>query len=90
LPDVFALRESLVSDYASFVSSFVNIRDPKIRQYVESEFASGTLWPQPLVQLNPSFERGETIDELVAQGLLHEGCSAVFRQGSDLLIRGIE
>jgi len=65
LSDVFALRENLVSDYASFVSSFVNIRE-----YLESEFASGTLWPQPLVQLNPSFERGETIDELVAQGLL--------------------
>lgn len=88
MPDVFVLRESLARDCASFVSGFINIRDPKIREYVEGEFASGTLWPQPLVQLNPSFQRGESVDELVAQRLLHQGCASVFCRKQDLHDRG--
>lgn len=57
---------------------------------MESEFASGTLWPQPLLQLNPSFERGESIDELVESGTLHRGCSSVFRRKTDVHDRGKE
>jgi len=37
------------------------------------------LWPEPLIQLNPSFESGGTIDELVDEGLLHEECRRAFR-----------
>ena len=90
LINAFELRDQLIHDYASFVSSFVNIRDATIREYVESEFASGTLWPQPLLQLNPSFERGESIDELIEVGTLHERCASVFRQKTDIHDRGEE
>jgi len=37
------------------------------------------LWPQPLIQLNPSFEPGGWVDELVDRGLLHAGCRKIFR-----------
>ena len=88
--NVFDLRNRLIQDYALFVSSFVNIRDPKIREYVEAEFASGTLWPQALVQLNVSSEQGESVYESIGEGLTHEGCARVFQQVSDLFARGIE
>jgi ATP-dependent helicase YprA (DUF1998 family) len=42
--------------------------------------AQGLLWPDPLIQLNPSFEAGETIDELVGEGTLHEECARIFRR----------
>ena len=41
------------------------------------------LWPDPLIQLNPSFQYGGTIDELVAEGILHSECARVFRAGKD-------
>jgi len=88
--NVFHLRDQLIHDYASFVSSFVNIRDAKVREYVESEFAAGTLWPEPLIQLNPSFERAETVDELIAEGILHEGCSRIFRRKTSPIDSGKE
>ena len=47
---------------------------------VLSNLAEGLLWPDPLIQLNPSFEAGETIDELVGEGILHEECARVFRK----------
>lgn len=55
--NVFDLRDRLIRDYASFVSSFVNIRDPKIRKFVEDEFASGTLWPRNLYEIRANLKR---------------------------------
>src|SRR5215204_5075448 len=43
----------------------------------------GLLWPDPLIQLNPSFEAGESIDELVDEGVLHEECARIFRVKKD-------
>jgi superfamily II DNA/RNA helicase/very-short-patch-repair endonuclease len=77
--NVFETRHTLVSDYSSFVTSYINIRDLQIKKYVEQELTSGALWPDPLVQLNPSFVYGESIDALVDSGILHEQCRRIFR-----------
>ena len=81
--DVFDLRNRLVADYASFVQSFISIRDDRIRQEVHERMSEGLLWPDPLIQLNPCFEPGETIDELVDTGVLHEECRRIFRLKSE-------
>ena len=81
--DVFALRRELIGDYASFVESFIRIRDTKIAEKVQTEISSGLLWPEPLIQLNPSFEPGESIDQLVDAGFLHEECRRAFRLGKN-------
>src|SRR5207249_798864 len=52
--------------------------------HVEDELRAGLLWPEALVQLNPSYEPGGLIDELVERGLLHAGCSTVFRRNKDV------
>jgi ATP-dependent helicase YprA (DUF1998 family) len=78
--DVFELRERLVSDYADYTRSFVNIRDERIADHVDHELNEGLLWPDPIVQLNPAFEPGGTIEELVAESLLDERCSRIFRR----------
>jgi ATP-dependent helicase YprA (DUF1998 family)/very-short-patch-repair endonuclease len=78
--DVFGLRQRLVDDYADFTRSFVVIRDEQINARVDEELAAGLLWPHPIVQLNPAFEPGGTIDELVDEGVLHERCRQIFRR----------
>lgn len=77
--NVFSLRNRLINDYASFVGSYVRIRDPRIEQYAKQELEQGVLWPDPLVQLNPSFVKGDSIDALVTDGFLHPLCQRVFR-----------
>lgn len=79
--DIFHYRDRLVADYRSYVSSFVTVREPRIRDLVEQTFREGHLWPDPLIQLNPAFEHGEWIDELVAEGTLHSVAAKVFRKG---------
>ncbi|MDO5537588.1 MAG: DEAD/DEAH box helicase, partial [Desulfovibrionaceae bacterium] len=38
-------------------------------------------WPEPLLQLNPTFAPGGSIDDLVKQDILHPLCSEIFRIG---------
>ena len=77
--DVFALRNTLITDYADYIRSFINIQDQPIREHVDHELQHGLLWPEPLLQLNPNFEPGPWIDDLVTQGTLHPSCSDIFR-----------
>lgn len=34
--DVFRLRDQVVGDYAEYVRSFVQIKEPRVRRFVES------------------------------------------------------
>jgi ATP-dependent helicase YprA (DUF1998 family)/very-short-patch-repair endonuclease len=77
--DVFDLRKRLVDDYASYTRSFIKIADPIIRHKVDTELDAGAFWPEPLLQLNPTFRAGGTIDDLVADGTLHTECARIFR-----------
>lgn len=79
--DVFDFRDGLVADYADYVKSFIRIRDERIRNGVEESLRRGSLWPEPLLQLNPSFAPGAVLDDLVTAGALHEQCGRVFRAG---------
>jgi hypothetical protein len=78
--DMFELRRALISDYTSYVRRFFEIRDDRVRGHVEAELNAGFLWPEPLIQLNPAFEPGQSIDALVAAGTVHQGCSHIYRR----------
>lgn len=78
--NVFELRNNLIRDYATYIKSFVSIRDPRVEATVTEELEAGLLWPNPLIQLNPCFKPGATIDELVSTGFLHDECSRIFRR----------
>lgn len=77
--DVFGIHGNLVREYEKFIRSFVAINDERIAKTVDDAFADGRLWPPPLIQLNPFFEPGTGIDELVTSGLLHPECAKIFR-----------
>lgn len=77
--DVFALRESLIRGYENYVRSFINLRDDRIRKRIDAAIRDGLLWPEPLIQLNPRFEPGRPIADLIAQGVLHPDCERIFR-----------
>ena len=81
--DIFDFRDKLIKDYSSYVTSFIQIRDPRIEQHVQENFSAGLLWPEPLLQLNPFFEPGGWIEDLVEQGVLHQECSRIFRVKKD-------
>jgi ATP-dependent helicase YprA (DUF1998 family) len=81
--DVFSLREAIVGDYARFTRSFTRIAADDIRVFLEREYTQERFWPAPLIQLNPSFVPGRSVQELAAQGRLHPECARIFRVGKN-------
>ena len=78
--NVFSFRNQIIEDYSDYVSSFISIAQPRLDEFVKGCFKSGSLWPDPLIQLNPTYKPGKTVDELVNEGVLESGCSQVFRR----------
>ena len=88
--DVFDLRERVVGQYADYVRSFLTVRTPETRAFIDRYLEEGALWPEPLVQLNPSFQRGASIDQLVADGTLHKECGRIFKRNKTDESLGVE
>jgi very-short-patch-repair endonuclease len=78
--DVFALRDRVVDDYKRYIESFVRIRDKRIDGFVRQQFESGALWPDPILQLNPAYEPGPTLDELASRSVIQTGTARFFRK----------
>ena len=76
--DIFNLRDEVIRDYREYIESFLKIRDQRVKTFVDSELEQGELWPDPLVQLNPSYRQGANVPNLIAEGLLHPGCERYF------------
>jgi hypothetical protein len=77
--NVFDLDRALVGDYARFARSFTQIRAPDILSQVEQIYATNRFWPEPLISINPNFERGASVADLATDGSLHPDTARVFR-----------
>ncbi|MFX1715551.1 DEAD/DEAH box helicase [Paraburkholderia sp. A1RO-5L] len=87
--DVFQFREHIVAEYEQFTRSFTRIRADDIRNYVNEQYASQRYWPEPLIQINPNFKSGGTVEELVAAGQLSADCADIFRLGKSASSAGV-
>lgn len=85
--DAFGLREAVVDQYARYVKSFVRIRDDRLAAFVEEQLASGVLWPDALLQLNPAYAPGPTLQELAETGVLRSETARFFRRSDDAPLR---
>ncbi|GIV25482.1 MAG: DEAD/DEAH box helicase [Bacteroidia bacterium] len=78
---IFELHERVLADYGDFVGSFVNIHDERLRAFVRRMLEEERqLWPEPLLQLSPSYQRAQTVEELAQEGVLHEETARIFRR----------
>lgn len=77
--DVFSLRDSVIDEYRRFATSFTTIQAPDIRAQVDGIYAGDRYWPEPLVQINPSYKRTTDVGTLVKQGALHPTCANIFQ-----------
>lgn len=87
--DVFEFRKKLVADYSDFTRSFTRIKSVDIKAFVDREYDSQKYWPAPLVQVNPNFKSGLTVQQLVHAGALHPECSRIFRYGKSQESAGV-
>jgi superfamily II DNA or RNA helicase len=77
--NVFKTHASIIEDYSSYIRSFISIADPDIRQVVDRELSTGKLWPEPLLQFNPSFEMFGGLEKLIESKTLHSAIGDIFK-----------
>ena len=77
--DVFAFRDKLIDDYARFSRSFTTIKAGDIQHAVDAAYKGGRYWPEPLIQLNPNFVQGGSIEDHTSSGVLDPECAKIFR-----------
>lgn len=75
----FEYDQHLVRAYERFSRSFALIRASDIRAEVDQQYVCGRFWPDSLLSLNPRYERGKSVDDLVASGDLDPATGQVFR-----------
>ncbi|HNY22929.1 MAG TPA: hypothetical protein PKO22_12355, partial [Treponemataceae bacterium] len=68
--DIFAFHRKVMDKYQSFSKSFLDIDDPQIEAALQDEGRLKTMWPDPLIQFNPSYEQGASAESLVSEGVL--------------------
>ena len=81
MDNVFNFRDNLINEYSLFSRSFVKVAATDIKNAVESEYANSRYWPDPLVQINPNYQRKGTVQNLVQEGILHNECAKIFKTG---------
>lgn len=77
--NVFDIHAGIIKDYANYIGSFINIADEAIATVVRSDLAEGKLWPQPLLQFNPSYEMAGGIAEIARAGTVHRDLADIFK-----------
>jgi superfamily II DNA/RNA helicase len=79
---IFDVLAETLADYRDFVGSFLQIADERIRAYVEENVlkVEEALWPEPLLQLTPSYAYGPTVKELAEAGILHPKTADIFQR----------
>lgn len=81
MDNVFSFRDKLIVEYMEFSQSFVKISAKDIKAVVEEQYADGRYWPEPLIQINPNYQRKGTVQELADSGVLHFACRDLFKIG---------
>jgi ATP-dependent helicase YprA (DUF1998 family)/very-short-patch-repair endonuclease len=88
--DAFGVLGGVLDDYQRFVQGFLNIKDETVRDHVHREIAGGLLWPKPWLALNPAFEPGGRVGQLVDEDILSPACRDIFRHRTDVDPKGSE
>lgn len=76
--NIFDVHKEIIKDYKSYIESFVNIKDERIKQKVEEETKKGVLCPEPLIQFNPSFKFDIPLEQLCKEENLHPALNQIF------------
>ena len=77
--DVFDLDKDVIDQYKAFARSFTRIRSPELKAKVDALYETKRFWPEPLIQLNPHYAAGGSIQDFIRAGDLEPECAEVFR-----------
>jgi superfamily II DNA/RNA helicase/ribosomal protein L37AE/L43A len=80
----FEALENIQEEYKSYVFSFQRFKNPIIENWVNEKVQEGTLlWRDPHLQLSRNFKKGDTLQDMIDEGLLHKEVLRIFRKETE-------
>lgn len=76
--NVFNVHKEIINEYSEYISSFIDIKDERIKSEVQNYLNNYKLWPEPLIQFNPSYELGESINQLCKENIFNKKLELIF------------
>lgn len=76
--DAFKTHSKVIDNYKNYLNSFLSISDERIKSEVDKIIMGEGLIPEPLIQFNPSFQKGETLNALIEQNLINSNLPKTF------------
>ncbi|MDR0938844.1 MAG: DEAD/DEAH box helicase [Mediterranea sp.] len=67
--NIIDLHRELKQRYKEYIGSFTTIKDKEIADRVEQSMQEEEMWPEALIQFNPSFAEGMSVAEMIGKGL---------------------
>lgn len=64
--NILELYGHLKDGYKDYISSFITIKDKRIKDKVTEALADEKLWPEALIQFNPNFKQGIGVEDMIA------------------------
>ncbi len=77
--NTFELHKEIIQDYKAYISSFLTIRDERIRKEVEDGFNKNSFLPEPLIQFNPAYEKGNMLSTLIEEKVICPELNKIFK-----------
>jgi len=76
--DILSFHHQLITNYREYIRSFLNIKDARIALEVNQGLEDKKLWPEPLIQFNPGYEKGNSFSTLSNEGIIHNELEHAF------------
>lgn len=77
--NILSLYDRLKARYKDYIHSFVNIKDKRVETFISDAIRNEDMWPSALIQFNPNFATGKSVDEMRAAGLpIHQDLNLFF------------
>lgn len=76
--NILSFHKNLLENYKSYINSFIHIKAPEITRFVNEGIENNKLWLEPLIQFNPTFEKGKPLKSFVESKSLHPEMEKIF------------
>src|SRR5690349_21217290 len=83
----FKVFGEVKQQYKSYIQTFQVFKKKEIEEFVRERTENGTmLWQEPIIQISKKFKPGKTLDQMIADGLLHPQVETIFSFKKDDII----
>lgn len=76
--NILEFHQELINNYKEYIKSFIHIKDERVLSFLHQKLDENELWPDPLIQFNPTFQKGNSIAGLVSEGKVHPDLEKIF------------